>query len=990
MKNFNRVSLIQKCLLTVILALLPVSGLIAASYPLAEKVDPFIGTDAHGHTYPGVSLPFGMVQLSPDTKTDGWDWCSGYHYTSETIMGFSHTHLDGTGCADLGDFLFQPTVGKIQYEPGSERRTSTGYRSSFSHDQEKASAGYYTVKLLDYDVNVELTATPRVGVHRYTYPKTKQANVIMDLTHHVGGSNIRESKAQIVGNNEVRGYVKKSGWSPERYMYFVAKFSRPFETSGIVADGKMLDTSVKSSDAQRIQCYARFDTTSSQELIVKVGISAVSWDGAAKNLEAECPGWDFDAVCDQAKAAWQKQLSTLSIEGASKADETVFYTAFYRCNLTPNLFMDVDGQYRGTDRKIHKADKYDNYSIFSLWDTFRAEAPLFTIVDPKRHNDFVNSMLGKYQQSGLLPFWELHSGETWCMIGYHSIPVIADAWCKGIRNFDVNLALKAMKNSAMQNHQGLESYKELGYVAMDKSGASCSRTVEYAYDDWCIGQVAKSTGDTEDYEYYNKRSQFYKNLFDRSIGFNHAKDSNGMWKAEFDPDQNTFQGAGEYTEGNSWHFSFFAPHDVYGLIDLYGGDSKFGTKLDELFTRPGEAHVDISGLIGQYAQGNEPCHNYAYLYPYAGQAWKTQERISEICSTLYTDKPDGLCGNNDCGQMSAWYVFSAMGFYPVCPGLPIYVFGTPRFPETEVNLPNGNSFKVVAENVSAKNIYIQSVKLNGKPYSKSYINHSDILDGGKLVFTMGSKPNKSWAAAKSDRPIADAGTPLTLMPYIKADSLEFGDSITVEVKCDDDAKVYYTTDGSEPTTSSTLCSKPLVLNATTTIKAKAFKSGCLPSMTMTTTIKRLVPKIAKNVSNVVNGIDFAVYQGRFRGVRRIESANPVSTGSSANIGVDVTELKDNFALKFTGYYKAPKDGMYEFTTTSDDGSCLYIDGEMVVDNDGDHGSRLRAGRVALLAGLHEIKVLYYEGAVDQQLDVTVTTPSGSRQPMPSKSLYRQK
>ena len=990
MNSPKRNSIVSCWFLSALLSVLCISGLYAGKYPLVEKVDPFIGTSAHGHTYPGVSLPFGMVQLSPDTKTQGWDWCSGYHYSSNTIMGFSHTHLDGTGCADLGDFLFMPTVGKLQFEPGLERDTSTGYRSSFSHDQETAKPGYYTVKLLDYDIDVELTASPRVGVHRYTFPKTKQANVIMDLTHYIGGSNIRESKAMIVGNNEVRGYVRKSGWSPDRFMYFVAKFSRPFDNCGIVADGKELDSSVKSSDARRIQCFASFDATTKRELVVKVGISAVSWDGAALNLEKECPGWDFDAIRDKAQSTWQEQLSRLSIGGGSDADETVFYTAFYRCNLTPNLFMDVDGKYRGTDKKVHQADKYDNYSIFSLWDTFRAEAPLFTIVDPKRHNDFVNSMLGKYQQSGLLPFWELHSGETWCMIGYHSIPVIADAWMKGIRDFDVNLALKAMKNSAMQDHQGLKEYKALGYCASDKPGAACSRTVEYAYDDWCIGQVAKSINKTDDYEYYSMRSQFYKNLFDRSIGFNRPKDSNGMWQKEFDPDQNTFQGAHGYTEGNSWHFTFFAPHDVYGLIDLLGGDNKFVDKLDELFTRPGEEHVDISGLIGQYAHGNEPCHNYAYLFTYAGQPWKTQERVAEICTTLYTNQPDGLCGNNDCGQMSAWYVFSAMGFYPVCPGQPAYVFGTPRFPEAKVNLTNGNTFEVQAKNVSPKNIYIQSVSLNGKPYNKVYINHSDIIDGGKLVFTMGSTPNKSWAVAKNSRPLEDAGKPLALMPYVKADSLEFSDTVSIELSCfEDGARVYYTTDGSEPTKSSKLYSGAIKLDKTTSIKARSFKTGFLPSMIMQTKVTKLVPKPAKNVGDVVNGLEYKVYKGRFRSARRL-GGELVKTGVSKNVGVNVTDLKDFFGLEFNGYYLAPEDGLYSFTTTSDDGSCLYIDSDEVVDNDGDHSSQTKVGRVALKAGYHEIKVLYYEGSVSEQLDVTVTTPSGKEQPLPAKSVFRKK
>lgn len=986
--NYNKT--LKGLFITAFLFISSASCLFAGNYPLAEKVDPFIGTGAHGHTYPGVSMPFGMVQLSPDTRNSGWDWCSGYHYSSKTIMGFSHTHLDGTGCADLGDFLFMPTVGEPQFNAGDENNPSTGYRSSFSHRQEKATAGYYAVKLRDYDINVELTATPRVGMHRYTYPKTKQANVIIDLSHHIGGTRIRESKAEIIGNNEIRGFVRKSGWSPERFLYFVARFSRPFETSGLVADGKRLDPSVKSINANQIKCYARFDTTSDRELIVKVGISAVSWEGAALNLETECPGWNFNAVCDNGKKTWQQQLSHISLDGGSEADETTFYTALYRCSLTPNLFMDVDGKYRGTDRNIHQTDQYKNYTVFSLWDTFRAEAPLFTILDPKRTNDFINSMLGKYRQSGLLPYWELHSGETWCMIGYHSIPLIADAWAKGIRDFDINEALTAMKHSAMQDHQGLESYKKLGYIASDKAKQSCARTVEYAYDDWCIGQVAKSIGQTEDYKYFNMRSQFYKNLFDCSINFNRSKNSNGSWKENFNPAQNTFQGASEYTEGNSWHFSFFAPHDVYGLIRLMGGDETFAAKLDALFSTPGEAHVDISGLIGQYAQGNEPCHNYAYLYPYAGQAWKTQEKVSQICTTLYTDKPDGLCGNNDCGQMSAWYVFSAMGFYPICPGQAIYVLGSPRFPKAQINLYNGKAFTILANNVSSKNIYIQSVSLNGKPYTKSYINHSDIMQGGKMVLTMGPTPNKQWAASIKDRPVSDSGQPLTLMPYPKSSRLTFSDSMKLGIGCDDDARVYYTLDGTEPTQSSTLYTTPITLNHSVTVKAKAFKAGSLPSMTMTSTVKKLIKKPAQNPGPVSNGLEYAVYQGRFRTVNRIESATPTATGTCSTIHLKVTNIEDNFALRFVGYYKAPEDGIYDFTTTSDDGSCLYIDSERIVDNDGDHSSGMRRGQVALAKGLHAIKVLYYEGAGGQQLDVTVTTPSGKEQPIPAQSLFRRK
>ncbi|MBN2161835.1 MAG: GH92 family glycosyl hydrolase [Pontiellaceae bacterium] len=977
-------------LLAVIAAFAASGAWASGEYPLAEKVNPFIGTSGHGHTYPGVSLPFGMVQLSPDTKTEGWDWCSGYHYSSETIMGFSHTHLDGTGCADLGDFLFMPTVGELQFQPGSEGDPSTGYRSTFSHDQENASAGFYSVLLQDYDIQVELTATYRVGFHKYTFPATPEANVIMDLTHAIGGARIRESKAEIVSDRVIRGYVRKSGWSPDRFMYFVAEFSQPFASSGLVADGTPLDSSVKKTDANKIQCYARFDATENREVMVKVGISAVSWEGARLNLDKECPGWDFEGTCRRAKQAWQDELSRISVKGGSSDDDAVFYTALYRCCLTPNLFMDVDGQYRGTDKQIHQADKYNNYSVFSLWDTFRAEAPLFTIIDQKRANDFVNSMLGKYRQSGLLPVWELHSGETLCMIGYHAIPLIADAWCKGIRDFDAKEALTAMKKSAMQDHQGLREYKALGYAANDKEGQSASRTMEYAYDDWCIAQVAKDLGEKEDYELFTRRSQFYRNLHDRSIGFVRAKDSNGIWRQDFDPDALPADGGREFTEGNSWHYTFFVPQDVNGLIDLFGGDEGFTAKLDELFTRPGKEHVDVSGLIGQYAQGNEPCHNFAYLYAYAGEPWKTQEKVHQIVSTFFTNDPGGVCGNNDCGQMSAWYVFSALGFYPTCPGQPMYVLGTPSFPEAAINLENGKRFKVIAKNLSDKNIYIQSVKLNGRKYTRSYIDHFDVMRGGELVFTMSSTPNKKWASAVADRPVSHPGATLTMMPFIKNDSLEFTDTIAVEIGCyEQGAKIYFTLDGSEPTKDSTPYTGAIRLSDSATIKAKAFKHGCLDSMTMVSNARKLSLKPAVKVDEAVNGLNYTVYQGNFSRVNQLDVSGPVAEGVCQKVTLDVTNLEDNFGIKYAGYYMAPKDGLYIFGTLSDDGSCLYIDDELVVDSDGYHSPQTKRGHVALKAGLHRFKVLYFEGSVSESLEAYVTVPGGEEVEIPASALYRK-
>lgn len=962
----------------------------AKAYPLAAKVNPLIGTDGHGHTYPGACVPFGMVQLSPDTGTDGWDWCSGYHYSDKSIMGFSHTHLDGTGCADLGDFLFMPTTGELKFEPGSKRNPDEGYRSRFSHEQEQACAGFYGVYLKDYDIDVKLTTTRRVGVHQYTFPATKEANVIMDLGHYIGGSNIRESKAEIVGDREVRGYVRKSGWSPDRFLYFVARFSQPFEKSGIVVNRK-LDESAKQAEGKDIQCYVRFDTTKDRVVVVKVALSAVSWDGAAKNMDAECPGWDFQQVCNGAMESWNKQLSKITVDGGPAANQTVFYTALYHSCLAPNLFTDVDGQYRGMDKKVHKADNFENYTVFSLWDTFRAAHPLFTLIEQKRTNDFVNSLLGKYEQRGILPFWELASDETWCMIGYHSIPVIADAYAKGLRGYDVNKAFTAMKHSAMQDHQGLDEYKKLGYISLTDDSQSVSRTAEYAFDDWCIALMAKELGNQDDYELFTRRSQQYRNLFDRSIGFIRGKTVDGAWKPDFNPDQLPAEGAGEFTEGNSWHYTWFAPHDVEGLIELMHGDEGFIKKMDEMFVRQGREHVDVSGLIGQYAHGNEPCHNYAYLYVYAGVPWKTQEKISQIVKTLYTDQPGGLCGNNDCGQMSAWYVFSAMGFYPVCPGQPMYVFGTPLFPSASLNLENGKTFKVVAENVSDKNIYIQSATLNGKAYTKTYIQHADIINGGTLVFTMGAEPNKQWGLNKADRPFSIPGKRLTLMPYPAGSQQVFLDTITVEFKCDDDgAKMYYTVDGSDPEISSTLYTKPIEVDKTTTVKVRAFKDGCFPSSVLSTTVTKKNLNPAVEVAGLENGLNYVLYVGNFRRTTDFAKSEPKERGQCANFDISVAKRSDGFGLEFNGYYNAPEDGFYQFWTKSDDGSRLFIGSELVVDSDGPHSAQFAGGFVALKKGYHPIKVLYFEGSVDEVLEVHVTRPGGQREQIDGKDLFRQK
>jgi len=958
---------------------------------LVNKVNPMVGTDGHGHTYPGAAVPFGMVQLSPDTGTDGWDWCSGYHYSDSSIMGFSHTHLSGTGCADLGDFLFMPTTGDVKLTAGSKRNPDAGFRSRFSHDREKAEPGYYSVYLQDYDVDVQLTVTPRVGFHKYRFPATDRANVIIDLTHAIGGARIVESEVAIVNDRQIRGFVRKNGWSPNRYLYFAAEFSRPFKESGIRADGK-LDASAKQGKAKDLQCFVRFDATTDQEVLVKVALSAVSWDGAAANMKAECPGWEFEQVRKAASDRWEKQLSKFTVKG-SVVNERTFYTALYHSCLAPNLFIDADGQYRGTDKKIHRTDDFTNYHIFSLWDTFRAAHPLFTLIEQERTNDFIKSMLSKYDQQGHLPYWELASGETWCMIGYHAVPVIADAWVKGIRGYDEGKALDAMKKSAMQDHQGLSDYKSLGYISMDNGGQSVSRTMEYAYDDWCIAEMARGLGRTDDHALFSLRSQYYRNVFDGTTGFVRAKNANGVWKPDFNPDDLPVDGASEFTEGNSWHFTYFAPHDISGLNRLMGGDEGFIRRLDDLFTKSGKEHADVSGLIGQYAQGNEPCHNFAYLYAYAGAPWKTQERVAQIVTTLFTDQPDGICGNEDCGQMSAWYVFSAMGFYPVCPARPVYVFGTPLFDEVAISLENGKTFRVVAENRSDANIYIQSAKLNGKPWSKAYVQHADIVNGGKLVFVMGPKPNKQYGSAQADRPVSAAEKELTLMPYLGNPDTAFVDTLAVDIRCDDkDAEIRYTLDGSAPVASSALFTKPFTVTDSATLTARAFRKGAIPSMPLKASLEKKTPKPAVAVSDdqLENGLRYEVYYGGFRSTQDMIRHASQKQGACDNFDLSVSDQKDNFGVAYTGYFKADKSGMYQFWTSSDDGSRLYIDSELVVDNDGFHGAQFVRGAVALEPGYHEIRVLYFEGSVSEELDVHVAAPGAARKAVAGASLFRKK
>lgn len=805
----------------------PASFWVAPTQPakdFTKYVNPFIGTDAHGHTFPGASAPFGMVQLSPDTRVQGWDACGGYHYSDNTIIGFSHTHLSGTGAIDYGDILVAPMVGELKVVPGDEKGPASGYRSKFSHQTEQAWAGYYRVRLEDDNIQAELTATPRVGVHRYTFPQSDSAQILIDLRHGLGPDTVLDSNIEIVGDREVVGFRRSRGWAKDQHVYFAAQFSEPFTSFGTVVN-EVVRPDERAASGTNIKGYVRFSTSAREPVVVKVSLSSVSVEGARKNLQAEVPGWNFDEVKANTEQAWNRALGKIEVEGGAREQLTTFYTALYHVLLTPNLFTDVDGQYRGMDGKIHTAQGFDMYTVFSLWDTFRTEHPLLTIIDQKRTRDFVKSLIAKYEESTVLPVWELASNETWTMIGYHSVPVIVDAYMKGIRDFDAEKAFAAMKHSAMLDHFGLPAYREHGYIPADKAGEGVSRTLEYAYDDWCIAMMAKALGRQEDYEAFIERAQYYKNVYDAATGFMRAK-SNGAWMEPFDP----FAVTHDYTEANAWQYTFHVPQDVTGLMALMGGREKFIEKLDALFTSEpvlrGRQQPDITGLIGQYAHGNEPSHHVAYLYNYAGAPWRTQERVRHIMKTLYTDKPDGLSGNDDCGQMSAWYVVSALGLYPVNPGQPIYGLGSPLFERVTIHLENGQKFVVAAQNNSPANLYIQSASLRGKPYAKSYVSHEDIMSGGELVFVMGSQPNKSWAASPEDAPRSMPMRPFVTVPEIVAKEKTFADSLSVALACSTPgADIYYTLDGEEPTIHSIRYSSPITLQETTTVRAMAVKDG---------------------------------------------------------------------------------------------------------------------------------------------------------------------
>lgn len=722
-----------------------------------DSVNVFIGTGGHGHTFPGATLPHGMVQLSPDTRLFGWDACSGYYYDDTSIMGFTHTHLSGTGIGDYGDILFMPVVGEKPLIAGTAENPDEGYRSRFSHEQESARPGYYQVLLQDDSINVELTATLRAGLHRYTYPKASDARLIVDMEPTIHGHQHPVTQIRVVNDSTIAGMKYTVGWAKRHYVYFYAVFSSPFDYKLYSGTEYQSDsTSVTVNTAKAVMSFRNLPADG--RVLAKVGISSVDEEGARLNVEAEIPNWDFEGVMKQANTTWNEALGKIDIETSDNDSRTVFYTSLYHAFIQPSLASDVDGRYRTMGHEIKQDASYTNYTVFSLWDTFRAAHPLYTIVTPEQNQAFIRSLLRKYDEGGILPKWELASNETGTMIGYHAVSVIADAMMKKQCDFDVKKALEACIRSSVYDTTGVTpmmdrqilngklmpvsiKYKnELGYIPCDKVGGSVSQGLEFAYNDWLIAQMMKEHNRKDLYDKYMELSRNYRNYFDPETKLMRGRLSDGSWITPFDPA--SVQRPSNYVEGNAWQWAWFVPQDVEGLMELVGGQKYFEAHLDTLFTTSSEltgdpnAAADVTGMIGQYAHGNEPSHHIPYLYNYAGAPRKTQALVDHILRTLYHNDPNGLSGNEDVGQMSAWYALSAMGFYSFCPGRPVYEIGRPIFDKVTIHLSNGKDFVIQAKNNSVENKYIRSMKLNGEDLAEPRFSHFDLMKGGELIFEM--------------------------------------------------------------------------------------------------------------------------------------------------------------------------------------------------------------------------------------------------------------
>lgn len=924
-----------------------VFGCTAASPEPVELADPMTGTGFHGHTFPGAAYPYGMVQLSPDTRTEGWDACSGYHYSDNEILGFSHTHLSGTGCADLADILFYPAVGGAAIEDGLFSRPP--YR--FSHSDETARCGYYSVDFKN-GIKAELTATEHAGVHRYSFSGKGGRHILIDLLHAIGDDVVDESSIEAVSGDEITGHRRTQGWVEDHYVFFSAKFSEPFSEVSVI-DGK--------------QALVTFPE-STRSVSVAVGLSGVSTDNARENRLAEAPDADFDAAEAAARKKWSEELGAVRVKGGSKRDLKNFYTALYHTKLCPNVMSDVNGEYRasdGTIARVPEGRKY--YSTFSLWDTYRAWNPLQTLLDTAFVSDMVRSMLDMYDRTGELPIWPLASGETRTMIGYHAVSVIADAYLRGIGGFDPEHALEAMVRSSNINRKGSEYYTALGYVPANMKPESVSLTLEYSYDDWTVARMAEALGKKDIAEEYYRRAGNYVNVFDGVTSFFRGRGDDNCWTEPFD----IFSTGRDYTEATPWHYRFAVPHDVRGMEQLFGGKEKFVRALDDLFTvesdASGIALEDVTGLMGQYAHGNEPSHHMAYLYCYEGMPWRTCELTRKLLDEMYSPSPEGIIGNEDCGQMSAWYVLSAMGFYPVCPGSGQFVLTSPLFEEAAVSLAGGKTLTIKAEG-ARRNKYAGEVRFNGESIPENWISYDRLMGGGELEFKMLGAPDRSRGASAEAAPYSMTRGEFVSMPYTDSKLDLFKGQTEIRLySATDDACVRYTLDGSEPDGNSELYASPFVVDDSAVIKAKAFKEGMQDSKTVVFNAVKAEFAPAAAVSGLVPGVAWTYRTGRFASVAEMAAAPVAASGTMPVPSIADASDEDRFGYVFTGYIDVPERDVWEFTVKSDDGSVLFVDGVKIVNNDGSHAAVSASGRIALDKGLHPFTLLYFEDYEGEEL-----------------------
>ena len=910
-----------------------------------DLVDPFIGTGFHGHTYPGATVPFGGVQLSPDTRRGNWDACSGYHYTDSTMMGFSHTHLSGTGCIDLGDILFRPF---------------STLETGFSHEDETASPGYYSVLLKNAGVKAELTATTHTGIHRYTWSPGTEPVLEIDLSHLLDNESINKYELKQTGPDEITGMRSTDGWVTNQTVYFVARFSSPIK-----------NTKIKHYPAMTLY----FDMPEGTPLIVKAGLSINNEESARRNLIAEtADSFDFDHFKDNARSDWEKHLDRIQIEGGTKAERINFYTALYHSQVVPNTISDAD-----TTSRL--------FSTFSTWDTFRAWHPMMTLLDTALVDEMVNSLLYLYDIHGELPLWPLSTGETGTMIGYHSTSIIADAYLKGIRGFDAEKAFKAMKISAAKNKKGAAEYIAQGFIPANQKKESVSCLLEFAYDDWCIAQMAKAMNKTADYETFIQRSQNFINVFDGTTGFFRGKRQDGNWEAPFNP----FAIGRSYTEATAWQYRFFVPHDVYGLEQLMGGRDRFITNLDSLFTVTSEVEgelSDVTGLIGQYAHGNEPSHHMAYLYSYVGEPWKTQYWTRRLLDEMYQPTPEGIIGNEDCGQMSAWYILSSLGFYPVCPGSNQFVLTAPLFEKATMQLANGKTLEITANN-PAKNKYITKVSLNKQEIPECFITYDQLMEGGTLAFTLSAEPDTIWGTGKEAAPYSYTTTPVVSVPSIATDLYLFEGKATVALVCaTPEAIIHYTLDGTEPTEDSPVYASPFTLIESAVVKAKAYKKGYTSSRTYAIRATKAKLRPGKAVAPHANGIAYQYFEGYFQLTADLKQAKIAEQGIMPEPSITEAKQADHFGYIFTGYLLVPENGVYEFFTRSDDGSVLFIDGEEVVNNDTSHAAIVSSGRIPLQKGYHAFRLEYFEDYEGEHLSWGWKKPGDTEfVPIPRENLF---